>query len=391
MSPLNSLTYGRYLTLPGCNASLLSPMKVSGALQAMDMADLLGWAARRAPTGVLQVGARSTRKRLVLRKGLLDATSSNDPRDMLGQFLVRDGLITEQQLFETLLRQESDRRLLGALLTADGLVAPGRLAQALRQCAEETVYDVFLWTEGNFEFRSGDPGPIVPPLHLELPPLIDEGVWRQTEWQKMRQTLPSLEVTFRVLPVADASADAGARRLLDLARAGHSLARMSLEIRRSPFDTAAHLLALCEQGFLEVDRVGAPEPASDPVAAIEHFLKEAARQQDERRFDAAMSSYEGALALDPLNQEAKKGLLAVADGRRRLRRGSRVPLDRVPVMLLGAMALTQQVLDPQEGFLLSRINGEWNVQSILKLCPIPEDQALEIFANLIERHVIELV
>ncbi len=365
-------------------------MRVSGELQVMDLADLLAWAARRARTGVLQLGVRSTRKKLVLRDGLLDATSSNDPRNMLGQFLVRDGLITEQQLFEALLRQERDRRMLGVLLVAEGLVKPEHLAQSLRQCAEETVYDAFLWSEGSFEFRPGDPGRLAAPLRLELAPLIDEGVWRMSEWQRMRQTLPSLEARFRTLPAAGRPADEGARRLLELARAGHSLTRMSLETRRSTFETAAHLLALCEQGLLEVDRSAGTEPITDPVAAIEHFTKAGAQQEAEGRYDAAMSSYESALALDPLNQDAKKGLLSVAEGRHRLRIGRRVPLERVPVVLLSSMALTQQVFDPQEGFLLSRINGEWNVQSILKLCPIPEEQALEIFARLLDRRVIEL-
>lgn len=364
---------------------------VSGDLQAMDLADVLGWVARRGKTGALALGRRSTRKRLVLREGRLDATSSNDPRDMLGQFLVRDGMITEQQLFETLLRQETDRRMLGALLMGEALITTEQLAQALRESAEETVYDVFLWTDGRFEFGPLEPGPDgALPLRLELGPFIDEGAWRQAEWQRMRQRLPSLEVTFRPLPVVGRPADAGARRLLELARAGFSAARMSLETRRSPFETAAHLLALCEQGLLEVDRTVRDEAATDAVGAIERFLKEAAQRLREGRYDAAMASYEDALALDPLNQEAKKGLLAVAEGRRRARLGKRVPLDRVPVVRMGSMALTRESFDPQEGFVLSRINGEWNVRSILKLCPLPEDQALEIFARLLDRRVIEL-
>ena len=40
--------------------------------------------------------------------------------------------------------------------------------------------------------------------------------------------------------------------------------------------------------------------------------------------------------------------------------------------------------------MLSRINGSWDVQSILKLCPLPEDDTLSIFARLLDRQVIEL-
>jgi hypothetical protein len=54
------------------------------------------------------------------------------------------------------------------------------------------------------------------------------------------------------------------------------------------------------------------------------------------------------------------------------------------------VALTRENFDPQEGFVLSRVNGQWDVQSILKLCPMSEEQALLIFARLLERNVIEL-
>jgi hypothetical protein len=52
--------------------------------------------------------------------------------------------------------------------------------------------------------------------------------------------------------------------------------------------------------------------------------------------------------------------------------------------------LTKENFDPQEGFVLSRLNGQWDVRSILKLCPMAEEDALLIFARLLERKVIDL-
>ena len=96
------------------------------------------------------------------------------------------------------------------------------------------------------------------------------------------------------------------------------------------------------------------------------------------------------LAIDPLNQAAKKGLVAVAEARQRARTAGRVPIDKVPVLRLTAMALSQQRFAPEEGFVLSRINGQWDIRSILKLCPMPDEQTLLIFSRLLERQVIEL-
>ena len=60
-------------------------------------------------------------------------------------------------------------------------------------------------------------------------------------------------------------------------------------------------------------------------------------------------------------------------------------------MLLSLKELTKEKFDPREGFVLSRVNGEWDVQSILKICPMPEDEAMLIFSRLIERKVIDFL
>src|SRR6185295_19875624 len=104
----------------------------------------------------------------------------------------------------------------------------------------------------------------------------------------------------------------------------------------------------------------------------------------------ALRAYEEVLSLDRLNQNAKKGLIAVIEAKGRERTLKAVPQDKVPGMTMDFAALTKENFDAQEGFVLSRINGQWDVHSILKLCPMPEEDALTIFARLLERRVIEL-
>ena len=63
----------------------------------------------------------------------------------------------------------------------------------------------------------------------------------------------------------------------------------------------------------------------------------------------------------------------------------------MPALAIDFATLTKQNLDPQEGFVISRVNGQWDIQSILKLCPMAEDETLLIFARLLDRKVIKLV
>jgi hypothetical protein len=52
--------------------------------------------------------------------------------------------------------------------------------------------------------------------------------------------------------------------------------------------------------------------------------------------------------------------------------------------------LTNMKLDAQEGFVLSRINGEWDLGAILKLCPMSKQQVMIIVRRLLDDDVIEM-
>jgi hypothetical protein len=333
----------------------------------------------------------STKQRLAFRDGAVQWTSSNDPRETIGQALVRDGLITEEALFRALLQQETDKRRLGELLIADGHLTEPQLAKTLRSNGEAHLHEIFLWSDGHFEFDDErPPAPEPSDLNIELKPVLEEGRYRRELWQKLRKRFPSSEVTFRLTADPVSVTNPARRQVTDLAAWGKTLAAISLESRRSEYETTLIIAGLCDQGVLVVDRVEAGAPEADPVGIILALLAGAEMRLKEGRFDAALEAYERVLALDSVNQAAKKGLLAVAEARQKAKTAKRIPLDRVPVLRLTAVTLAQQQFDPQEGFVLSRINGSWDVRSLLKVCPMAEEEVLLILSRLLDRRVIEL-
>lgn len=365
-------------------------MPVSGDLATLDFADLLGWVQVRAKTGSLSLRRGATEKRLGFDAGRLGSSASNDPRETLGQALVRDHLISEEALFRALLRQESEHKLLGEILVESGALAADPLRRALERSAEEIVYDVFLWRDGAFAYEDGAEAVVNPfPLDMDLGLVIGEGLHRREQWSELRRRLPSLDVRFRLLR-RDLELDQVEREMIALAESGRTLGGISLETRHSRYETALRLDALVARGVLACDPPAAPGAEPDPLAVIQALLASAAELRRENRFDAALTLYEEALGLDRLNQEAKKGLLAASDEKKRYRLAARLPHHKIPVLRLGAVALTRERFDPHEGFVLSRINGDWTLGAILKLCPMPEDETLTIFMRLLERGVIEL-
>ncbi len=364
---------------------------LTGNLRTMGLPEILQWISIGRKTGTLVLQHASVQKRITFEDGDVHSSWSNDPRESLGQYLVRSRRVSEEQLFNALLRQEESKRPLGTILVSDGVLDEAELRDSLRAKAEESIFDLFLWREGQFEFKDGDP-PADVPVHLDLrvQSVLLEGIRRVDEWERIRTVFPSRHTSFRVDLSADPGPDANEGRALELAAAGKTLAEIALEMHGSEFETAARLFDLYQRGLLSVDRVEAEAPADDPIEATRALLGSAYLHMQERRYDAAQRDYEAVLELDRLNQNAKKGLIAVLDARRRDRAQRSVRQDMVPHLTVDMVTLTRQNFDASEGFVLSRVNGEWDVQSILKLCPMAEEEALQIFARLLDRRVIEL-
>jgi hypothetical protein len=366
-------------------------MGLAGDLRTFDIFDLLAWIQGRKRSGALVMARLSTKKRLAFRDGSLHWSTSNDPRETIGQALVREGIITEEALFTALLKQETDRRRLGEILIGDELLTEDQLMKTLRSNAEAHLYDLFLWSDGHFDFNDAEVPPETPSdLRIDIRPLMEEGRHRRERWRELRQRFPTSEMTFKVLGNPEQVPNPARRQLLTLASQGKTLAAISLEARRPQYDTALLLAGLCDEGLLVIENIETGVAETDPVGLIKTLLAGAEMRMKEGRFDSALDAYERVLALDGVNQAAKKGLLALTEAKRKAKVAKTIPLDKIPVLRLGAMALAQQQFDPQEGFVLSRVNGQWDIRSILKLCPIPEDDALVIFQRLLERKVIDL-
>lgn len=366
-------------------------MSLSGNLLTMSLPDILQWIAQGRKTGTLHLERRSIRKRIMFQSGEIFSSWSNDPRESLGQFLVSHRYISEEQLFKALVGQEKEGRLIGSILVGEGTLKEEELQRALLAKAEETVFDLFLWPEGRFEFKDEEiPENILFHIQMSVQGVILEGIRRVDEWGRMRRAFPSMRTTFKTTGSVSELEEAEERQAFSLAAAGKSLAEIALEMHRTDFETTSVLFSLYAQERLSVDASPHEPRSDDPVGAMRDLLTLGYARLQEKRYEEALRAYEEVLLLDHLNQNAKQGLIAVRDARDRERALRKVGLDKVPTLVHDLASLTKENFDPQEGFVLSRVNGQWDVRSILKLCPMGEENALLIFARLLDRGVIDL-
>jgi hypothetical protein len=369
-------------------------MGISGSLKTMHSGDLLQWCGNNLKTGTLRLKHGPIEKQLFFRGGRLFSSTSNSPRETLGQYLIRSGKITEEQLFKALIQQDRNDEPLGQILIKEGLLTEDELKNLLRLKTEETIYDCFLWTDGEFVFEDDQlPEHIPVSLPLDLTGVILEGARRTDEWQRIHEVFPSRFTTFAVDKAAvDAAGELSEedQRILALADQGRNLAEIALEMHSAEFFAASRLLEYHQRGLLRVDQVPEEVPFEQQVGQLRERLREGVVFYNASQYPEASRAFEAALEIDPQNKHARLFLLKIERVTKESPSTPPIPFETVPVLKRSADDLADMMLDPQEGFVISRINGEWDIRSILKICPMSESEVLLIFKRLHDEGLIDL-
>src|SRR5256712_1822563 len=210
---------------------------LTGSLKTMSLPDLLQWVGSGRKTGTLSLKGGPLHKKIYFKDGAIIGSSSNDTREYLGQFMLSEGIITEQQLKDAFDLQAQTKVMLGRILVKKGLVSEAKVREILRLKAEETIYSLFLWADSDFVFLENElpPGDQVL-ISIRVEDVLMEGLRRYDTSKKIRQLLPHdgvvLRRTGKPLP-AEIAGKAFPKRIYDLVDGNRVLADVVLEAHGS--------------------------------------------------------------------------------------------------------------------------------------------------------------
>jgi len=372
-------------------------MGVSGNLKTMQPGDLLQWLSLGQKTGTLVVANKQVEKRIFFKAGRVISSASNDPRDYLGQFLISHGYISEAELMKAMEVQQQSGILLGKILVMIDVISEPDLLRLMRLKAEEEIYDVFLWKEGDFKFMDDElPSMEMIPLQVDVTGIIMEGSRRVDEWQRIREVIPHdvmIPVVARTIPEKGLNdVEQTIVRTIDGKR---TIAEIELEARTSLFVVCSTLHKLARDGFIRMTEPGGVKEQAPfeetPVSEtdeVHSLLSRAQHALKDKEYEKAQRLLKAAENLDPSQsgvRSAIKGAEAVilADLYQQGITDSKIPRISKPINEITTMNFT-----PNEGFILSRINGQWNLGALMKISPIRESEAMLIFYKLWKDGVI---
>lgn len=366
-------------------------MSLSGNLKTMDLAELLQWVTLGRKTGSLAFIRNKTKNSIFFRNGQIISSRSNEPNKQLGHFLLFQGKITEIQLKRVLEIQQQTRTILGKILAQEGFVSQPDIEQALVARTKEVVYDLFLWEDGYFHFTAeGYNLQELILINIDVNAIIFEGVRRKDEWARIRKIFPCNDVVLclrqgvdlKALPLTPLQ-----KKLLFFLTLGKPISEIILELHGSDFLVNYELFQLYERGVIEVKEVRSePAPAEDPAKLFNKGFE----LMENYKYQEAIALFQEILRLDPQNTRADEQIeraeAAICQDYYR----NSIPAQRVPYFLVPESALTRHNLTHQEGFIASRINGTWDVKSIVMLSPLREIEILQILDKLIKMNLIAL-
>ena len=335
-------------------------------------------------------------KQIYFEDGLIIGSHSNDPKEYLGQLLIHYGKINEAQLKAGLEIQRQSGGRLGEILVATNVLPQADVTEVLRIRTLDIIYDLFIWEDGHFALHdSQSPPDFFIRIEIQATKVIMDGIYRIDEWKRYRTLIPSDRTLLELGAGWTSSLNVSkeVRQLLFFVDKRMSVAEICYNVHASPFHVYGLLYELVDKGIARVagevaEMARSPEESADYPESAPELLASARTQLGEGQTEAALNLIQKVLEKDPSNSAART-MMSVAEDKL-LKQLYTAPLlpGAVPRIIVAEDGLTTQQLAPQEAFLLSRINGEWDVKSILSITPFREVDSLRMIKALFDRGII---
>jgi hypothetical protein len=418
-------------------------MPIYGDVKTMCLTDLLQWAAANRKTGVLELERNKVCRRIEFRNGWIGACSSDDPPSRLGQFLLARGKITKEALREALDRQQESRKNLGMILLEMGALSQKDLQKQVAAKAEETIQGLFDWEDAIFRFHEGatlDPNQIE--VNLSVDDILLKGIQHHDELQQIREVFESSGVVLAHTerkPPKKWLERPMARRIFESIDGKRTLAEILLHAHASEFLVIKLLYTLHRNGLVEVAEVrpvkedavtlldppstsfvyrpaewesfagdaslhrdikpsatagidpgpaeeARPSPGSELDAEIEVAHRLLSRGEYEAALELLYASYRAHPSENHLRRLIDKAESAYVEHVQR----HGLTLDKVPVPVPVDKSSAPLGLGPQESYLISLLDGNADVRSIIWVAPLREVDVLRTLRQMLDQGLIEL-
>lgn len=193
---------GHVVWVSGDNTGIAIDGPIAGDLGVYRLWDLLIGIKRAQKTGVIDIQSNEIKKTIYIKSGDPIFARSNIEDERLGEFLLKQGIITIDAYNHSVELMKKTGKRQGAVLVEAGYLKVEDLPRLVRQQIEDIIKNAFKLLTGTFEFREGPlPTDEIITLKLSLANLIYRGIKGIESFQFIRSELHDLNSV--TVPAAD--------------------------------------------------------------------------------------------------------------------------------------------------------------------------------------------
>ena len=239
-------------------------MAIKGSLKEASLADVCQLLALGLKTGCLSITDRSRFGQIFFDRGRITFSRIVNRRDRLGDLLVREAVISQDQLNAAVSQQSanSDKKL-GEVLVEQELITKADLTRFVKLQIEEAIYHLFTWTRGSFFFEADQAPDADITVSINPDSLLLEAARRVDEWSLIEKKIPTLDLIFEVdrerVKEAFSELTPEQQRIITLLDGTHTVTDVAEESGMTEFDVGKALFGLIQANFAH--RVGKRETA----------------------------------------------------------------------------------------------------------------------------------
>src|SRR5450759_2946519 len=238
-------------------------MALRGNLRDFSLPDVFQLVTLSRKTGVLRIRRSDAEGSVWFRDGEVFFAQSNWHHEPLGTRMVSAGKIAPSGLARALEVQKAepseDGRRLGQILVDEGYVTEKVLEAFVQEQIQDTIFDLFRWDEGDFDFEPLPEFPVEEDIGLSvsIENIVMEGSRRLEEWNRIKKKIPSMDLVFKMATAPgegtfDISLKPAEWNLLLKTDGTRSVAQLARETGHTDFEVARVVYGLFSAGLLEV-------------------------------------------------------------------------------------------------------------------------------------------
>ena len=246
-----------------------------GRLEGISVPELLWGISLSEKTGVLRVVHGDVTKRVYIEEGRIVFGTSSDTDDRLGETLLREDLITLDQLQRAAGRFGTGKRL-GTILVEIAAITPQDLVNGVIAQVKDIIMSLFPLEEGEYHFEEGAlPTEELITVKMKMEELLLQGIRQVRSFSRIRRSVGPPRTAYRLTAGPERSAEMldlneGETTLLrHLDAEGRTVEELCQKVFLSNFEIYQALWAFKVLGLIRASERGANSPEA---AAIEGHL-----------------------------------------------------------------------------------------------------------------------